>query len=242
MRQERTLFRAAGIIAICGGLCVVGGVAGLKYFFGYPDIIRADPGIIMKRLFETRDIVPYLYYFGVGGAGISMFLFSLLFGSLLDGRGERVWSMLGKYCGAVAGVLLYVGIIRYSILFPALAALRESGAYDSAGVDLVFKAINTYVGDSVAEHAQFTFSSLMFLCFGISLLKTRILPSWVAWFAIVTTLVILIGNLEQFGFKFAFVFNRTAAKMLAVWLLCAGAALLVKQRALPTDEKTSCRG
>lgn len=228
MIQQTTLFRVTGSIAICGGLCVVCGVTALKYFFGYPDIIRAEPAVILKRLHETRHLVPYLYYFGVGGAGLCMFLFSILFGKILSDAGERVWSAVGRTCGIVAGVLLYVGIIRYSILFPSLASMRESGMYDQNLIDLVFKSMNTYVGESVAEHAQFTFSSLMFLFFGLSILQTKLIPKWIAFFAFATTAVILVGNLEQFGFKFAFLFNRTAAKMLALWLLAAGFALVWK--------------
>lgn len=226
MDHKKTLFSAAGGIAVCGGVCIVCGVAALKHFFGYPDIIRAEPAVIMQRLHATRHIVPYLYYFGVGGAGLCLFLFSLLFGKILHDAGEEIWSLLGKACGIVAGVLLYVGIIRYSILFPHLASMRESGVYNNEMIDLIFNAMNTYVGESVAEHAQFTFSALMFLFFGVSILKTKALPRWIGWFALATTAVILIGNLEHFGLKFAFIFNRTAAKMLALWLLSAGTALL----------------
>lgn len=229
MNHRNTLFTAAGIAGLCGGLCVLFGIMGLKYYFGYPDIIRADPGVILQRLHELRHIVPYLYYFGVGGAGISMFFFSILFGMLLDDSGERVFSKLGQCCGIVAGVLLFTGIIRYSILFPTLGQMRASGQFDPAAIDLVFKAMNTYVGESIAEHAQFLFSSLMFLFFGISILKTKALPAWTAMFAMVTTVVILIGNLEQFGCKFAFAFNRTAAKMLAIWLFATGLMLLWKR-------------
>lgn len=226
MNQEKTLFSLTGAIAIGGGLCVVCGITALKHFFGYPDIIRAEPAIIMQKLHEMRQIVPYLYYAGVGGAGLCMFFFSILFGKILNNAGEQVWSMLGKTCGIVAGVLLYVGIIRYSILFPTLAAMRGSGLYNVEMIDLIFKAMNTYIGESIAEHAQFTFSAFMFLFFGLSIMKTKVLPRWIAFFAIATTVVILVGNLEQFGFKFAFFFNRTAAKMLAVWLICAGTALV----------------
>ncbi len=232
MDDRKKLAIAAGAAGICGGLCAFLGIMGLKYFFGYPDIIRDQPGVIMERLREMHHIVPYLYYFGVGGAGICMFFFSMLFGALLEESGERIYSKLGKTCGIVAGALLFTGIIRYSILFPKLAEMRASGQFDVASIDLVFKAMNTYIGDSVAEHAQFVFSSLMFLFFGLSIAQTRILPKWLAYFAVATTVVILIGNLEQFGCKFAFAFNRTAAKMLSLWLFTAGAALVWRRSAI----------
>jgi hypothetical protein len=232
MGQQKGLYSAAGWIAVCGGLLVIGGVTALKYCFGYPDIIRAEPAVIMERLHAARHIVPYLYYAGVGGAGLCLFLYSILLGEILKEAGDRVWATLGRTCGIVAGVLLYVGIIRYSILFPKLAAMKAAGVHDPDTMDLVFKAMNTYVGESVAEHAQFTFSALMFLFFGMSIFRTQVLPKWLVIFCFVTSAVIVVGNLEPFGFGFAFVFNRTAAKMLAVWLVCSGSALLWKRSAM----------
>ena len=229
MNQQKTIFSAAGIFAITGGICVVAGFSALKYFFGYPEIIRAEPAVIMQRLHEMRQIVPYLYYVGVGCAGLCILFFSILFERILSNAGEQIWSMLGKTCGIVAGVLLYIGIIRYSILFPTLAAMRQSGLHDADVIDLIFKAMNTFIGESMAEHAQFTFSALMFLFFGVSITKTKVLPTWIAIFAIATTAVILVGNLEQFGFKFAFAFNRFAAKMLALWFICAGTGLMYRR-------------
>lgn len=230
MDTKRGAAIAAGIAAWCGALAVFVGVAGLKQVFGYPDIIRAEPGVIMEKLHETRAIVPYLYYFGVGGAGLSVLFFSILFAKALEREGEEMFSALGKTCGVISGALLYVGIIRYSILFPKLAELRHSGVYDPATVDLVFRAFNTYVGESVAEHAQFLFTALMLTFFGIAALRTRILPRVLAVAAFAIAVVDLIGNLEHFGYSFAFTFNRTGPKLFAVWLLVAGAFLVLGKR------------
>jgi len=222
----------AGTFACLGGVVIIAGVTALKYFFGYPEIIRAEPGLILERLHQTRNIVPYLYYVGVGGAGVCLALFSVVFEKLLSRLGEETLSALGKVCGIAAGVLLYAGIIRYSILFPRLAAMRHSGDFNNETIDLVFKAMNTYIGDSIAEHVQFTFTSLMLLFFNLAILRTKVVPRPIAWFGLVTVAVLLIGNLEQFGVSSAFIFNRTGAKMLAAWLLATGAALLVRRKRL----------
>lgn len=239
MSKKEPVFTAAGIFAMCGGLVIVGGFAALKVVFGYPEIIRAEPGVILERLYATINIVPYLYYVGVGGAGVCLVLFSVLFEKILKNAGEDTWSSLGKVCGIVAGVLLYAGIVRYSILFPKLAVMRQSGMYNTETIDLIFKAMNTYIGDSIAEHVQFTFTSLTLLFFGVSIVRTKVVSKWIAIFGFVTTVVIVIGNLEQFGMSFAFIFNRTGAKMLAAWLIIIGGALLLKRRAL--ERKSGAR-
>ncbi len=228
MTSEKSVLRAAGILAICGGTVVIAGFSALKFIFGYPEIIRAEPGIILERLYTTRHLVPYLFYAGVGGAGICILLFSVLFEKILRNAGEEVWSSLGKICGIIAGVLLYAGIIRYSILFPKLAMMRHSGVYSAETIDLIFTAMNTYIGFTVAEHVQFIFSSFALLFFGISAIRTKIISKWIAIFGFVTMGVLIIGNLEQFGIHFAFVFNRTGAMMLAAWFVITGAFLLFK--------------
>ena len=127
METQRQMYKAAGILAILGGVVAIAGVMGLKFVFGYPDIIRAEPKVLLEKLYVTKNIVPYLYYVGIGCAGMCILLFSVLFEKILGDAGESVWSSLGKVCGIVTGVLLYAGIIRYSILFPKLAVMRESG-------------------------------------------------------------------------------------------------------------------
>jgi hypothetical protein len=230
MITRKPVFTGAGIIAISGGVVIIAGVTALKVVFGYPEIIRAEPGMLMERLYSTINIVPYLYYFGVGGAGMCILLFSILFEKILKDAGEEVWSSLGKVCGIITGVLLYAGIIRYSILFPKLAVMRQSGMYNTETIDLIFKAMNTYIGDSLAEHVQFTFTSLMFLFFGISIIRTEVVSKWIAIFGFIIMVVLVIGNFEQFGLKYAFIFNRTGAKMLAIWLIVTGCALLLKRK------------
>ena len=142
MPTSKSLSLATGLLALGGGIAVISGVTGLTQIFGYPDIIRQTPSVIMEKLYETRHIVPFLYYFGVGGAGLSTIFFATLFGKMLQLKGDDTWAPLGKICGIISGLLLYVGIIRYSILFPKLAELRHLNEYPPEMIDLVFRTMN----------------------------------------------------------------------------------------------------
>lgn len=226
MNKKEKINQVSGVLAILGGSVAMVGFILLKITFGYPEIIRAQPGVLLGRLYEMRSVVPYLYYIGIGGAGVSILFFSTLFTKICKENGEDVYSSLGKICGIIAGLLLYAGIIRYSILFPKLALLRETTNINKETIDLIFTAMNTYIGDSLAEHVQFTFTSFMLLFFGLSNLKTKILSKWISYFGIVTMFVLLIGNLEPFGFDFAFKFNRIGGAMIAIWLISVGIGLI----------------
>ncbi len=231
MREKQTnhLFLGTGIVALTASAVVFIGITLLKSYFGYPQIIRATPEVILNKLYDTRHIVPYLYYFGVGGFGLCTLFFASLFGKILNQRGEEIWSSLGKICGIISGVLLYTGIIRYSIVFPKFAEMLHSGEQNPEILMFAFTAVNLYAGESVAEHAQFIFTAFMMLFFGISILQTKILPAWLSFASFLIFVIAIVGNLEHFGFKFAFVFNRLCPQLAAIWYIIVGAFLIIKQ-------------
>lgn len=231
--SHKTLCVVAGILSISVGMVVTIGFVLLGRYFGYPEIIRESPQIILAKLYETRHVVPYLYYAGVGGGGICIFFLSLFLRKIFQLAGEELWSDVGQYCGMIVGICLYAGIIRYTFLFPLLARFRVEGAYDPNTIDLVFEAFNTYIGDSVAEHVQFTFMFFWLLFFSIAILKTRILNSWLAIGGIILSIIIFYGNLEFFGAPGAFWANRQGADFVALWTLALGVNLLwVRNRAI----------
>lgn len=229
MNKMNKIYNVSGILAILGGSVAIVGFILLNKIFGYPEIIRAEPSVLLNRLFDTKHIVPYLYYIGVGGAGLCIIFFSTLYSQIQIDRGENTYSSMGKISGIISGLLLYAGIIRYSILFPQLAVLRESNQFNNETIDLIFKAMNTYIGDSLAEHVQFTFSSLLVLFFSLSNLKTETVSKWISYFGFILTVILVIGNLEQFGLSFAFIFNRLGGDLLAIWLIINGISLCLKK-------------
>jgi hypothetical protein len=232
MKMDKNLMRVTGFLMVFGGCIAMIGFIILGPVFGYPEIIRAEPSVLLKKLHEQRHLVPYLYYIGVGGAGLCLLFASILFRKILRQAGEDLWSELGQFCGMISGLLLYAGIIRYTFLFPFLAEQRASGKYPSETVDLVFMAFNKYVGDSIAEHVQFTFTSLMFVFFGIAILKTKVVNKWIGWFGIIVSAILIYGNTEMFGVSSAFIFNRIGADLIGVWTIAVGINLLIGSRSL----------
>lgn len=230
MNTQMRITKITGSIALFASLlCFFCIMIGLKNIFGYPEIIRQEPSVIMEKLYQTRLIVPYLYYFGIGVTGVCIAIFSILFAKILKSHGDDIWSSLGKTCGIISGVLLYAGILRYSILFPQLSIMRHNQMYDPKTIDLIFNSMNTYIGVTLAEHVQFTFTALMFFFFGMSIRKTKLMNKYMVYYSFLAMIVTLIGNLEPFGFSFAFAFNRTAAKLLILWLFLSGIFLIIQK-------------
>jgi hypothetical protein len=222
---NRSLFIAAGAVSILAGTLPVIGFQ-LLGNYGYPELIRETPQVILGTIHETGNALPYLYYIGVGGAGIGIFFLALLLEKIFHLAGDDTWGYLGKYCAMVNGLCLYGGIIRWTFLFPLLARFRVEGIYDTRSVDLVFEAFSTYVGDSIAEHVGFTFMFFWVLFFSIAILKTRVLNKWLGLAGIFLSIVIFYGNLEFFGAPGAFWANRNGAEWVPLWAIALGVNLI----------------
>jgi len=225
--ESKILCRVTGAIAIVTSLSVTVCFILLGKIFGYPEIIREAPEIILTRLYEHRGSVPYLYYVGVGLGGISIIYMTVLLRKILDPANKGIFAHLGQLSGFAAGLLLYIGVLRYSILFPYLAELRINRTYEPGMIDLVFDSFNMYVGVSIAEHAQFLFTGLMFVFFGISFIQSKIISSWIGLFGFGSAIVIAYGSLEPFDFPKAFVFNRIGSELIGIWFLLIGTNLVI---------------
>ena len=228
--MKKGLYVSTGLLSLSGGLLFFAAMFLLVKYFGYPNIIRAEPSILLGRLYEQKEIVPFIYYLGIGVGGICVLFATLLSRKVFELQGDEIWSYLGSFCGLLSGFLLYTGIIRYTFLFPFLAEKRVLGIYDAAVIDAIFQAFNQYVGNSLAEHAQFTFTSLYLVCFGIAILTTKLVPRWVAFLGFIFAAVIIYGNGEFFGLPGAFIANRIGSGLMALWLVTYGISLIWKSR------------
>ena len=225
--MTRKLQLSTGALAAISGTLFFVGFLLLKTYFGYPDMIRAAPDVLLPKLHEQRHVVPYLYYVGVGIGGLCLFFFSLLARRLFAEGGENTWSYLASRCGMISGLLLYAGIIRYTFLFPYLAEQRAAGVYDAKTVDLVFQAANIYIGNSLAEHVEFTFTFFMLLFFNLANLKARLALTWVSVVGFIAAALIFYGNSEfLFPLPGAFVCNRIGSAALSVWLIAFGVSVI----------------
>ncbi len=186
----------AGVLLITQCLVTTAGFLLLRGIFGYPETIRLGPATMLPRLHELRGVVPYLFYLAVGVAGLCAFLASPLLDRVFASAGDRIWGYMAKYCGMAFGLTLYVGILRWFVLFPTLARYRVEGTYDARTIDLVWEAFHAYVGETVAEHVSFTFITLWIVFICAAILKTRVLSKWLAISGVVLAGIVCYGNLE----------------------------------------------
>ena len=222
-------YRTAGFAGLLAGIAAFGAMVFLKVLFGYPDIIRAEPAVILHRLAERIGTVPLVYYFGIGMSGVLMGAFYIHLYKIARSAGDEDFAPYGCFCGATAGTLLFVGILRYAFLFPLLALQREANPGNAVLIENIFYAMNMYVGNSVAEHAQFIFSGIALYMMGRSILRYKYVPAANGYFALVASFLLFYGSAEPFGLPLAFAVNRIASAAMVLWLFFMGAAFLRKR-------------
>jgi hypothetical protein len=229
-KEEKAIKVVAGALFILASLALTVAFLLLRKYFGYPEMIRKGPETVLPRLHEMSRLVPYLFYAGVGVAGLCAFFASPLLAKIFARAGDGLWAYLAKYCGMAAGLCFYAGILRWTFLFPLLAKYRVEGTYDPKTVDLVFEAFHTYVGETVAEHVGFTFMTCWLLFLSLAILKTRLLSRWIGYFGLLLSAVICYGNLEFFNLPGAFWANREGVDAAGLWLLAFGINLVLTVR------------
>ncbi|MBN2531205.1 MAG: DUF4386 family protein [Deltaproteobacteria bacterium] len=224
MSEKQTLIVTA-VMSIVTALLMGTCFGMLGAFFGYPEIIRETPQVLLTRLYEQRHIVPYLYY-GLGIAGVLIVFTALLIHESIRIFGGSIFSVMGRVSGVIVGVLLFTGILRYVVLFPYLADQYMNGNSEKETLILVFQSFQYHVGVCVTEHAMFFFLSLMLVFFSVALLKTGRLGRWTAIFGIATAVLLFYGNFELFDVPYAFSVNRLASKLSGVWLIFLGITII----------------
>jgi hypothetical protein len=225
MTNLTVLTKTSAILSILAAVLICGSMLGLFFSFGYPKIISKDTLTILKKLHKSRKSTPYLYYlFGLGG--FIIIFDAICISKIEEIHNEYLFSDFGKVSGIIYGVLLFVGIIRYTKLFPEIAAAYADSRISDKQAVILFDAFNKYIGESVTEHTAFVFLIGMIFCNSVSIILTKCTAGFIGYSGIIIAAGLLIGNLEFFGFKKVFVINRIFSSLSGIWLLLLGISLL----------------
>lgn len=211
----------------------------LSSTFGYPDILR-EPADYVLRQFDAGGSGLIAIWYGFMLTAVAFVPLAVLVGRVLSR--EKVSSSYSTYLalatafGVVAGVVQFLGLIRWPILVPYLAniyldpgstqAMRESA-------EVVFGAFNQYAGVAVGENLGYLFTGLWTALIGLAIMGSSLRSSlfgrfgrWLGAFGMLVAAGILVGTLEPAGVEFAA--NVVAISYIAwsAWLIALGICFL----------------
>jgi len=200
----------------------------LQRAFEYPDILRKPTDYVLRRFKEGGVPLRRLWY---------VFAFSAVLFTPVPVMVQQVFEpdapwylMVGTTIGVLAGTVQFLGLIRWSFLVPSLADIytdSESTQATRDSVAVVFQAFHRYAGVAIGEHLGYIFTSTWTILLCIAIIQTKMVNPVFGWLGIVPALGVLVGVLEETGFKAAGMLNAISYILWSAWLIALGIACLL---------------
>jgi len=138
--------------------------------------------------------------------------------------------VVGTVLGVLAGLVQFLGLIRWPFLVTSLAEMYTDPKSSQATRDSVavtFQAFHRYIGVAVGEHLGYIFTSTWTVLLCIAIIQTGIVSPLFGWLGIIPAIGVLCGVFEETGFKAAGAINAISYILWSVWLIAFGIVLLV---------------
>jgi hypothetical protein len=230
-----TLERITGLLLIvmpiAFNLCFV--LLGRR--FDYPNILRQPTGEILRR-FQAGGTALKLIWHGFFLTAVAFVPLAILVGQVLAEDDLAVMPLATTF-GVLAGVVQFLGLIRWPYLVPYLARTFLDPSSSEAtrdAVAVVFQAFHRYAGVAVGEHLGYLFTGLWTLLVGVAMTQADLFPAWLGWPGIVLGLALIVGSIEfagpfeETGWRLAGMLVPIAYIVWSLWLVAAGLTLLLR--------------
>lgn len=201
----------------------------LQRAFEYPDILRKPTDYILRRFKEGGSPLRRLWYAFTFSAVLFTpvpVLVQLVF------QQDAPWFLVvATTLGVLAGVFQILGLIRWPFLVPSLADMYTQPEATQAtrdSVAVVFQSFHRYTGVAIGEHLGYLFTSTWTILLCAAIAQTHVVNPLFGWLGVIPALGVLVGVLEETGFKAAGVINAISYLLWSVWLIALGIALLLK--------------
>jgi hypothetical protein len=200
----------------------------LSMTFEYPDILREPAGEVLRK-FDEGGVGLIATWYGFMLTAVMFIPLSILVHRVVA-RGGTPYMAIATAFGVVAGVVQFLGLVRWPILVPYLADTYLDPASSEStkeSVLVIFEAFNRYAGVAVGENLGYMFTALWTVLVAVAML-TSALPSgkWLGGLGIVSGISILIGTLEPAGFDVAADIVVVGYILWSIWLAAFGVFLL----------------
>jgi len=220
-----------GILLVVIPVVFTLGFTGLQMTFDYPEILRRPASEVLIK-FAAAGADLHLYWYAMMAAALTM-IPATIGAALLWWRQDHFLAALSAGFGILAGIVQSLGLLRWVMLVPTLAAAYTApGATEiqQANATAIFDAANAYLGMGVGEHLGYLFTSLWTLVVALLLMSSR---RYVAIAGLVVATGVAVGMLEPFGVPLAGQINAISFTLWALWTLVVGVLVLRAPNATP---------
>jgi hypothetical protein len=223
-----TLYRLTGLVLIALPVAFNIVFFMLGRVFEYPDILRKPTSYILQRFTEGGRRLVTLWYLFAMTALLAIPMALLFEGVFVDGFPQL--ALASAIIGVLSGLVQAMGLLRWPLLVPTLAAQYQAADATSTqrdAVTAVFNGFHQYIGVVVGEHLGYLFTGSWTILISIMMLSTPLFGPVIGIFGLVAALGIMAGMLEPAGWKPAGAVNAISYVLWSLWLIISGVILLL---------------
>lgn len=226
--NDARLTRLTGVILILTPVAFNVFFTLLSVTFEYPDILREPTGHVL-RSFDAggSGLVATWYGFMLTAA---MFVPLAILVHKILARQDAPYMAVATAFGVIAGVVQFLGLVRWPFLVPYLADTYLDPASSEAtreSVAVVFQTFNQYAGVGVGENLGYLFTALWTVLVALTMFGSGLpFKRWLGLLGVVSAAAILVGTLEPAGFEPAANIVVAGYILWSLWLLIFGVLLL----------------
>jgi hypothetical protein len=229
MNDDVRLSKLTGIVLILMPIAFNVFFTLLSVTFEYPDILR-EPTSYVLRSFDAGGSGLVAIWYGFMLTAVLFVPLVVLVHKVLA-RQDTPYMAVATTFGVVAGVVQFLGLIRWPFLVPYLAdvyldpasseATRESAA-------VVFEAFNRYAGVAVGENLGYLFTGLWTVLVALAMFGSALpFRRWLSLLGMVSAAGVLVGTLEPAGFEAAANIVVVGFVLWSIWLALTSIFLLL---------------
>lgn len=224
---DTKLFKLTGILLIAVTVGFNTFFTLLAMNFEYPDILRFPTGYVLEQYHAGGSSLT-LQWYGMVLVSILIIPVALLLHQILTVE-KTPYLTIATVFGVLAGVMNFLGFIRWIFVVPHLASVYVDPASSQATRDavvVVFEAFHLYAGFSLGEHLGYLFNGVWTLLLGLAMLKSSYFKPWLGWLGIISAPLIIFGSVEGAGLEIASMVNVAGFALWSIWLIATGIILL----------------
>jgi len=200
--------------------------------FDYPDVLRKPTDDVLAQFRDGGSSLVLLWWSFALTALVLAPAVVLLSSSISDADGTLL--AVAAVTGVLASLVQVLGLIRWPFLVPYLARVAAEPGISEArreAVDVVFQAVNRYLGVAVGEHLGYFLTGAWTTLAGVALTQSDVMPGWIGFLGLVIGPVLALCSLEfvgcrERGWKVAERLTPPAYIAWSLWLVAVGVGLL----------------
>jgi len=199
----------------------------LQRAFEYPDILRKPTDYILKRFQEGgRRLTVIWYAFTLTGV---VFTSVAILAPQVLAPNNTLYIAAATTVGVLAGLVQFLGLIRWPFLVPYLAKTYVDTTVSQAtrdAITVVFQAFHRYAGVAIGEHLGYLFTSVWTVLLATAMFQSPQFSAWLGWAGLIPAVGIFIGVFEESGFRAAGAINAISYILWSIWLIVVGIVML----------------